>query len=338
MNVARTAAALRCAGRHPGPGRRLPARGRAGHRRAGPRPGARPDDRGPGPAGDQRDRRVDRRDPGDGRPSAASSTCAPPRAIHLVVPRDRIQSSTGLILRTEKSVLFVIPWGRHWIIGTTDTDWDAGQGAPGGVRAGHRLPARARQRGAGHPAHPGGRRGRVRRAAAAADRRVRRRPRSCPASTSSATSAPGLVVVAGGKYTTYRVMAKDAVDAVAHALDEKVPECVHRPGAAGRRGRLPGSVEPAAHHRRGVRPARRPDRAPARPVRLADRRGAGAGRRGPVAGRAAGRARRTTCGSRSSTRHRTRARGTWTTCWPAAPGSRSRPGTAASGPPRTRPT
>jgi glycerol-3-phosphate dehydrogenase len=39
-------------------------------------------------------------------------------------------------------------------------------------------------------------------------------------------AAPGLVVVAGGKYTTYRVMAKDAVDAVAHGLDEKVPECV----------------------------------------------------------------------------------------------------------------
>jgi glycerol-3-phosphate dehydrogenase len=34
---------------------------------------------------------------------------------------------------------------------------------------------------------------------------------------------PGLVVVAGGKYTTYRVMAKDAVDAVAHGLDGKVP-------------------------------------------------------------------------------------------------------------------
>ena len=57
------------------------------------------------------------------------------KGIHLVVPRDRIQSATGLILRTEKSVLFVIPWGRHWIIGTTDTDWDLGQGAPGGVRA-----------------------------------------------------------------------------------------------------------------------------------------------------------------------------------------------------------
>ncbi|MGH3391382.1 MAG: glycerol-3-phosphate dehydrogenase/oxidase, partial [Actinomadura sp.] len=46
------------------------------------------------------------------------------KGIHLVVPRDRIHSATGIILRTEKSVLFVIPWGRHWIIGTTDTPWD----------------------------------------------------------------------------------------------------------------------------------------------------------------------------------------------------------------------
>ena len=45
------------------------------------------------------------------------------KGIHLVVPRDRIRSDSGLILRTEKSVLFVIPWGRHWIVGTTDTDW-----------------------------------------------------------------------------------------------------------------------------------------------------------------------------------------------------------------------
>ncbi|HWU60133.1 MAG TPA: glycerol-3-phosphate dehydrogenase/oxidase, partial [Microbacteriaceae bacterium] len=43
------------------------------------------------------------------------------KGIHLVVPRDRFQSKMGMILRTEKSVLFVIPWGRHWLIGTTDT-------------------------------------------------------------------------------------------------------------------------------------------------------------------------------------------------------------------------
>jgi glycerol-3-phosphate dehydrogenase len=35
---------------------------------------------------------------------------------------------------------------------------------------------------------------------------------------------PGLVVVAGGKYTTYRVMAADAVDEAARALDARVPE------------------------------------------------------------------------------------------------------------------
>ena len=45
------------------------------------------------------------------------------KGVHLVVPRNRINSMTGLITRTEKSLLFIIPWGSHWIIGTTDTDW-----------------------------------------------------------------------------------------------------------------------------------------------------------------------------------------------------------------------
>jgi glycerol-3-phosphate dehydrogenase len=34
------------------------------------------------------------------------------------------------------------------------------------------------------------------------------------------------VVVAGGKYTTYRVMAKDAVDEAVHGLDQRVAACV----------------------------------------------------------------------------------------------------------------
>ena len=52
------------------------------------------------------------------------------KGIHLVVPRDRLQLDTGLIIRTEHSVLFVIPWGRHWIIGTTDTDWKLSKAHP----------------------------------------------------------------------------------------------------------------------------------------------------------------------------------------------------------------
>ena len=57
------------------------------------------------------------------------------KGIHLVVPRDRIRSEAGFIARTEKSVLFVIPWGRHWIIGTTDTPWDLDKAHPAASRA-----------------------------------------------------------------------------------------------------------------------------------------------------------------------------------------------------------
>ena len=57
------------------------------------------------------------------------------KGVHLVVPRDRFHSSMGLLLRTEKSVLFVIPWGRHWIIGTTDTDWELDKAHPAATAA-----------------------------------------------------------------------------------------------------------------------------------------------------------------------------------------------------------
>jgi glycerol-3-phosphate dehydrogenase len=150
------------------------------------------------------------------------------KGIHLVVPRDRLQSNTGLILRTEKSVLFVIPWGRHWIIGTTDTDWSLDKSHPAassadidyllehvnsvlsspltredveGVYAGLRplltgesesTSKLSREHVVGHP-------------------------------------APGLVVVAGGKYTTYRVMAADAVNEAVRTMDARVPEsCTHQ--------------------------------------------------------------------------------------------------------------
>jgi glycerol-3-phosphate dehydrogenase len=146
------------------------------------------------------------------------------KGIHLVVPKDRIQSRTGLILRTETSVLFVIPWLRHWIVGTTDTDWHLDKAHPAassrdidyllervnavlttplsredveGVYAGLRPLLRGEDETTSQlsrehvVAHP----------------------------------VPGLVVVAGGKYTTYRVMAKDAIDEVARALDFRVADC-----------------------------------------------------------------------------------------------------------------
>ena len=59
----------------------------------------------------------------------------PSKGVHIVVPRDRIDSDMALILRTEKSVLFVLPWGEHWIIGTTDTTWGFDLDHPAATRA-----------------------------------------------------------------------------------------------------------------------------------------------------------------------------------------------------------
>ena len=150
------------------------------------------------------------------------------KGVHIVVPRDRIHAKTGLILRTESSVLFVIPWGAHWIIGTTDTDWDLDL------------------------AHP---------AASSADidyllqrvNKVLRMPlthdditgvyaglRPLLAGESEDTSrlsrehavvspVAGLTMIAGGKYTTYRVMAADALDAAVHGMNRYVPpSCTDR--------------------------------------------------------------------------------------------------------------
>ena len=81
-------------------------------------------------------------------------------------------------------------------------------------------------------------------------------------------------MIAGGKYTTYRLMARDAVDAVAHGLDGRVaPSCTDEVPLAGADG-YRRAVELPVHAGPVVRPARGPDRAPAAPVRHADRRGA----------------------------------------------------------------
>ncbi|MGH3327446.1 MAG: glycerol-3-phosphate dehydrogenase/oxidase [Streptomycetales bacterium] len=144
------------------------------------------------------------------------------KGIHLVVPRDRIHSSAGIILRTGASVLFVIPWGRHWIIGTTDTDWDLDKAHPAASRSD--IDYLLGQLNAvlttplTHDDVEGVYAG-LRPLLAGESEETSRLSREHVV----AHAVPGLVVVAGGKYTTYRIMARDAVDAAAHALDEKVP-------------------------------------------------------------------------------------------------------------------
>jgi Glycerol-3-phosphate dehydrogenase len=144
------------------------------------------------------------------------------KGIHLVVPRDRFQSTMGLLLRTEKSVLFVIPWGRHWLIGTTDTDWNLDKAHPAATAADiDYLLAHVNQvlevplaREDVEGVYAG-----LRPLLAGESEETSKLSREHVV----AHSVPGLVVIAGGKWTTYRVMAKDAVDAAVAAIDERVP-------------------------------------------------------------------------------------------------------------------
>jgi glycerol-3-phosphate dehydrogenase len=151
------------------------------------------------------------------------------KGIHLVVPRDRIRSESGLILRTEKSVLFIIPWGRHWIIGTTDTDWALDLAHPAASAADIQYlldhvnaviaPALTHEDVEGVFAG-------LRPLLSGESESTSKLSRE----HAVAHTVPGLVVIAGGKYTTYRVMAKDAIDAAVNALEtvngKKVPKSV----------------------------------------------------------------------------------------------------------------
>jgi glycerol-3-phosphate dehydrogenase len=144
------------------------------------------------------------------------------KGIHLVVPRDRIQSSTGLILRTEKSVLFVIPWGRHWIIGTTDTDWSLDKAHPAAssndidylLEHVNSVLATPLSRVDVQGVYAG-----LRPLLSGESESTSKLSRE----HTVASPVPGLVVVAGGKYTTYRVMARDAVDACVYGMARSVP-------------------------------------------------------------------------------------------------------------------
>jgi glycerol-3-phosphate dehydrogenase len=143
------------------------------------------------------------------------------KGVHLVVPRDRFQSKLGLLLRTEKSVLFVIPWGRHWLIGTTDTDWNLDKAHPAATAADidyilehvNRVLAVPLTRDDVEGVYAG-----LRPLLAGESDETSKLSREHIV----AHSVPGLVVVAGGKFTTYRIMAKDAIDEAVAALDDKV--------------------------------------------------------------------------------------------------------------------
>ena len=166
---------------------------------------------------------------GDGTGDAL--TVRPSKGVHIMVPRNRIAMDTGLLTRTEKSVLFVIPWGEHWLIGDTDTEWPF------------------------DPSHPAASRADIDYLLAKVNHMLREplsaddiegvfaglRPLVAAGDGADTTKlsrehavrspAPGLSVIAGGKYTTYRVMARDLIDVAARDLATAQPAAAKVPAS-----------------------------------------------------------------------------------------------------------
>ncbi|MPY78765.1 MAG: FAD-dependent oxidoreductase [Actinophytocola sp.] len=158
--------------------------------------------------------------------SSISVTAA--KGIHLVVPGDRIDSATGMIAKTSDSVFIIRRWFDYWLMGTTDTRWDADRDDPAATKAdvdyllGHanrwlRTPLSYEDvvgvYAGLRPLVSGKGSGAAATAALSRDHAVLEGPR-------------GMFSVVGGKYTTYRIMARDAVDAVASRLGRVVPGSV----------------------------------------------------------------------------------------------------------------
>ncbi|MYW89249.1 MULTISPECIES: glycerol-3-phosphate dehydrogenase/oxidase [Amycolatopsis] len=147
------------------------------------------------------------------------------KGVHIVVPRDRIVSESGMILRTEKSVLFVIPWRNHWIVGTTDTDWNLDLAHPAATK--HDIDYLLEHVNSvlatplTHDDIEGVYAG-LRPLLAGESEETSKLSRE----HAVARVAPGLVAIAGGKYTTYRVMAADAVDAAVVDLPGRPPSSI----------------------------------------------------------------------------------------------------------------
>ncbi|QAY69892.1 glycerol-3-phosphate dehydrogenase/oxidase [Xylanimonas protaetiae] len=142
------------------------------------------------------------------------------KGIHIVVPRERIRGKVGLILQTEKSVLFIIPWSRYWVIGTTDTPWVEDLRDPVASAADIDYVIEHANAVLAHPLTRDDVIGTY------AGLRPLLQPGTKEGTSSAKVSrehtvanpSPGLSVIAGGKLTTYRIMAKDAVD---HAIGQR---------------------------------------------------------------------------------------------------------------------
>ncbi|MEZ5167984.1 MAG: FAD-dependent oxidoreductase [Acidimicrobiales bacterium] len=144
------------------------------------------------------------------------------KGVHIVVPRSCIDSDSGIVLKTPRSVLFIIPWGIHWLIGTTDTEWDLDRAHPAASQADIdyilEQANEALERPLSEADIVGVYAGLRPLVSGKADDTAR-----LSREHAVAQPVPGLISIAGGKYTTYRVMAQDTIDMVAEGSGGPFP-------------------------------------------------------------------------------------------------------------------
>jgi glycerol-3-phosphate dehydrogenase len=152
--------------------------------------------------------------------SGGSTRLLPSRGAHLVVPRERIPSDIGLTIRVPGKVVFLVPWPHFWLIGTTDAPYSGSIDRPtaGDDEVDELLAA------VNHVLDVGLRREDI------VGTYAGLRPLIAPSDGSTITASRehrvvvegnGLVRVSGGKYTTYRLMAEQTIDAALGVLGER---------------------------------------------------------------------------------------------------------------------
>jgi glycerol-3-phosphate dehydrogenase len=150
------------------------------------------------------------------------------KGVHLVIDRSRLPVSGAVVLSEGKRILFVIPWGERIILGTTDTDYE---GDPAKVRTDASDIAYVLA--VVNRAFPKARIGKEDLISTWAGVRPLIAPRAVRAGTPSDTSRtheirmpePGWFDVAGGKLTTYRLMAEQTVDRIGKHLGLANAKC-----------------------------------------------------------------------------------------------------------------
>jgi len=148
----------------------------------------------------------------------------PTKGAHVVVPRARVGNRAAIVMRAvaDGRVMFAIPWGTHTLVGTTDTDHEGGVDTaptiePSDVKylldtVNHYFPT-ARLKPADVVSAFAGLRPLI-----APPPGARLAPSSVSREEEIFSSASGLVSIAGGKLTTYRLIAAKVVDRVVGVL------------------------------------------------------------------------------------------------------------------------